>query len=161
MPDNTVVPKIEPLAEDHFHAIFLQALSRLITAHGEGKVALWLGVSVRQLRNIKAGSLPTADKIWNLLAHDRSAHDEIDRQYGARKVPSNAICSTDPVSADMAALLTKAIEAEDPESPGGRDVTLHEIISMPERVMRDVHRTIGGWIERLEDARGPALKVVP
>lgn len=157
MTRDTVVQKIEPLTEDCFHAVFLQALSRMIATHGEGRVALWLGVSSRQLRYIKGGALPTADKIWNLLAHDESAHDEIDRKYGARKVPTSAVCSTDPIAVRMAALLTRAIEAELPDSPGGQEVVLSEILKMDEATMRAVHRRLGGWIDRIDEHRKPSI----
>lgn len=161
MADSNVVPQIRPLTEEKFHAAFLQSLSRLIGRHGEGEVALWLGVCRKQLRNIKGGALPTADKIWNLLAHDPTAHDEIDRKYGARKVPHNAVCSSDPVAARMAAVLTKAIEAESPGSDGGPIVTLKEIRLMDEEAMRLVHRTLGGWLGRLEAEReAPVLREV-
>lgn len=159
MNSNPVVPKIEPLTEEQFHAVFLQSLSRMIVQHGQARVALWLGVTVRQLSNIKAGSLPTADKIWNLLAHDPSAHDEMDRKFGARNVPHDALCSSDPIAAKMAALLTRAIEAESPDSPGGADVTLHELLGMDEATLRAVHRELGGWIDRLEEAKGPRLNL--
>ncbi len=160
MSSRPVVPKWHPLTEDDFHAVFLQSLARLIATHGEGQVALWLGVSVRQLRNIKAGSLPTADKIWNLLAYDPSAHDEMDRKFGARNVPADALCSSDPVAAKMAAVLTKAIEAECPDSHGGTTVTLHEIFRMDEAVLREVHRRLGGWVDQIDDARKPTLRAV-
>lgn len=160
MTRNAVVPKLGPLTEDDFHASFMQALSRLTRQHGEARLALWLGVSVRQLGNIRRGSLPTADKIWNLLAHDTSAHDEMDREFGHRKVPVDALCTSDPVAAKMAALLTKAIEAECPNSPGGVVVTLHEILGMDEAILRDVHRRLGGWIDQIGEARRPALRTV-
>lgn len=150
-----VVPNVKPLPEDRFHAVFLQSLSRLIAAHGEGVIALWLGVSRRQLRNIKADALPTADKIWNLLAFDDSAHDEIDRKYGARNVPVDAFCSTDPIAVRLSILLTRAIEAESADSHGGPAVTLAEIRSMDEAVLRGVQRCLGGWIDQLDRAREP------
>src|SRR5688572_10774042 len=98
-PSNNVVPDAKPITEEHFRLVWLQSLSRLCRIHGDGQVALWLGVSVRHLRNLKAGdSLPTADKLWNLLAYDASAHDEMDGEYGLRNVDKEAACSTDPLT---------------------------------------------------------------
>lgn len=158
MTANTVVRKTEPLTEEQFGATFRQMLNRLIRRHGEAQVALWLGVSVRHLGTnvLRGSSLPTADKIWNLLAHDHSAHDEMDREFGQRNVPVDALCSSDPISAKMAALLTRAIEAESPDSPGGTAVILHEILSMDEGILREVHRRLGGWIDQLDETRKPA-----
>jgi hypothetical protein len=150
-----------PLTEDQFHAAFLQSLARLCGIYGDGQVAVWLGVCRKQLKNIKGGSLPTADKIWNLLAYDASAHDEIDRKFGSRNVPHDAVCSSDPVAARLSRVLTAAIEAESPESHGGSVVTLKEIRAMDEDAMRAVHRTLAGWIDRLDNEReAPALRAV-
>lgn len=158
MAENNGVPKVLPITEEKFRARFLQSLNRLIGDHGEAKVALWLGVSTRHLGgNVLRGSaIPTADKIWNLLAHDESAHDEIDREYGAKKVPLASHCTTDPIAAKMAALLTRAIEAESPQSPGGTVVTYHEIAGMDEPTLRAVHRRLGAWIDQLEAPRAPS-----
>ena len=158
---NTVVPKPRALDEDEFHSTFLVQLARLSKVHTPAKVAQALGyTSKRQLTNLAGGSLPGLLAYYNLLALDSSAHDEIDREYGHRKVPVDALCTSDPVAAKMAALLTKAIEAECPDSPGGVSVTLHEILGMDETILRDVHRRLGGWIDQIDEARKPPLRAV-
>lgn len=129
----SVVPKIKPLTEERFHAIFLRSLGRLIAEHGEGEVALWLGVSTRQLRNIKAGSLPTADKIWNLLAHDLTAHDELDRQFGVRNTPLDISDIVDALPSTTAAV-HKLCVARSADSPGGDRITHTELLDLEPEV---------------------------
>lgn len=161
MTSNTVVPKARPLDEDEFHSTFLVLLARINKAHGAAKVAQALGYTTkRQLTNLASGSLPSLLGYYNLLVLDQSAHDELDREYGARKVPVSALCTSDPVAAKMAALLTRAIEAESPDSPGGTAVILQEILRMDEAILRDVHRRLGGWIDQIDEARKPRIRSV-
>ena len=56
MQRNTVVPNIAPLSESDFRSNWLVALARLCREHGDDQIALWLGVSERHLRNLKAGN---------------------------------------------------------------------------------------------------------
>ncbi|MHB9879118.1 hypothetical protein ACSMXM_05590 [Pacificimonas sp. ICDLI1SI03] len=156
--ETTVVPKAEPLTEEQFHAVMMQGLSRMTRVHGKAKVAQALGVSVRHLGNIAGGSLPSPDKLFNLLALDQTAHDEIMADYGKRSVPLGAMCSSDPVAAKKAMLLAKVIEAEKADSDGGKTVTLHEIIGFGEDELRDISATMNGWIARLDAARKPHVR---
>jgi hypothetical protein len=159
---NNVVPHVQPLTEEQFRAKLLLSLARMIDAHGEAQVALWLGVSVRHLgTNVLRGpSLPTADKLWNLLAYDPTAHDEIDGAYDAKNVHKDSHCSTDPLTRDMIALAHETAEDEAPDSPGGVKVTDHELLDKDEARLRRVYRTLGGWLARIEKLRAPALRSV-
>jgi len=156
--NNTVVPKSEALTEEDFKATWLITLSRLCKQHGDGRVALWLGVSERHLRNLKAGdSIPSPHRIWNLLAHDHSAHDELDAEYGLKNVGKDAVCTSDPLTLDMIALAHETAEDEAPDSPGGRKVTDHELLAKDEARLRRVYRTIGTWLHRIEGMRRPRI----
>lgn len=155
MASNTVVPEPKPLTEEQFHAAFMCALARLVRLHGKPKVALWLGVSVRQLGNYGNGSLPSPDRIWNLLAHDASAHDELDAEFGQRNVPKDAVCADDPLTLSMITLAHQVAAAEDPGSHGGQKVTDHELLEMDEPLLRKVNRVTGTWLERLANLRKP------
>jgi len=159
MPDRNVLPNVAPQTEEGFRNSWLAALSRLCKQHGDERVALWLGVGTTHLRkNIKSGtSLPTADKIWNLLAYDQSAHDELDRDYGLKNVAKDAICSSDPLTLDMIALAHETAQDESPDSPGGKIVTDHELLDKDEARLRKVYRTIGGWLHRIETLRRPRV----
>lgn len=156
MSDNSVVPEPRPLTEDEFRGSWLLTLARLCRTHGDGKVALWLGVSERHLRNVKAGiALPTADKLWNLLAYDQSAHDELDGEYGLRNVGKDAVCASDPLTLSLITLARDVAAAEAPDSPGAHIVTDCELRGMDESLLRKVHRVTGTWLERLEEMRRP------
>lgn len=152
---NNVVPKIQPLTEAQFRDNWLVTLARLCRDHGDQQVALWLGVGERHLRNVKAGtSMPTADKLWNLLAYDQSAHDEMDSAYGLRKVDKDSVCTTDPLTLDMIAVAHEVAEHEHPDSPGGLSVTESELRAKDEPRLRRVYQTIGTWLHRLDTMRG-------
>lgn len=158
MSEAPVVPQCSMLTEDDFRGEWLVALARLCRQHGDGKVALWLGVSERHLRTLKAGdAMPAPFRIWNLLAHDQSAHDEVDARYGLKNVAHDAVCSTDPLTLDMIELAAETAQDESPDSPGGRIVTDHELLAKDEARLRRVHRTIGGWLKRIDTLRRPRL----
>ncbi len=152
---NAVFPKLRPLTEADFRANWLVTLARLCRTHGDGQVALWLGVTERHLRNLKAGdSLPTADKLWNLLAHDGSAHDELDAAYGVKNVGLDNVCTTDPLTLDMIAVAHEVAEHESPDSPGGPVTTDGELRRKDEARLRRVHGTLGTWLHRIDTMRG-------
>ena len=155
MADSSVVPNAQPLTEDEFRNNWLVALARLCRDHGDAKVALWLGISVRHLRNLKKGdSLPSADKIWNLLAFDQTAHDELDRGYGVKNVGCNSVCTDDPLTLDMIAVAHEVAAHENPLSHGGVKTTDHEIREKDEPRLRRVYHVLGSWLGRLDDMRG-------
>jgi hypothetical protein len=144
--------------ETEFRDTWLVTLARLCREHGDGQVAMWLGVSERHLRNIKAGdSMPAPFRLWNLLALDPSAHDELDALFDLKNVAKDAVCSSDPLTLDMIALAHETAQDESPDSPGGKVVTDHELLGKDEARLRKVYRTIGGWLNRLEEMRRPRV----
>ena len=163
MTSNSVVPQILPLDEEEFHAAMMEAISAAISRHGRAKVASVLGVSVRQIGNIANGSFPAPWRLWNLLALDGAALDKIDRRYHRRGVPADAVCSSDPVSSKLAHLLSRTIEMERPDSPGGGGVKLRELLALDEDELRFCARQLSGWVERIDRYRSherPSLRVV-
>lgn len=158
---STVVPRKQPLTEEAFRAKWLRALARMCDNHGDGAVALWLGVSTRHLRNLKSGaSLPSADRIWNLLAYDDSAHDELDAAFGLRNVHEDSVCTTDPLTLDMIALAHETAEHEAPSSAGGVATTDHELLEKDEARLRKIHRVLSTWLDRIERMRAPTVRAV-
>lgn len=155
MRGDNVVPNRMPLTEEQFRANWIVALARLCRDHGDPQVALWLGVTVRHLRNLKGGlSLPSADKIWNLLAFDASAHDELDAAFGVKNVDEAAVCSTDPLTLDMISVAQEVAAHECPTSHGGPATTDHELRQKDEGRLRKVHGIIGSWLHRIDTMRG-------
>lgn len=152
---SNVLRECEPLTEEQFGATLRQAINRLIRQHGEAQVALWMGVSVRHLGTnvLRGSSLPSPDKIWNLLAHDKSAHDELDSEYGLKKVHADAVCTTDPLTRDIIALAHETAEDEAEDSPGGVATTDHELLQKDEPRLRKVHRVLGTWLCRIDALR--------
>ena len=163
MSDNTVLPICSAASEDKFHAAMMVAISRLVAEHGKGPVAGALGVTIRQLDNISAGSFPRPDRLHNLKSLAPDALDPIDRLYNQRSVPRNATCSTDPVSAKLAALLTRTIEIERDDSPAGPEATLAELLTIDEAALRAAALKLAGWVERIDAFRAgekPKLRAV-
>lgn len=159
-PRNTVLPQIEPLTEDDFHAVLLVCLGNLYRRHGQARVAEWLGVSKRHLRNIEAGTAPAPHRLFNMLCHDPEALDPIDREYGTRRVSRDAVCTSDPVASRMAALLAHIITIEHEHSDGGADATMNELLSLPVDDLRTIARVTAGWVERIDAYRHGKPKAV-
>lgn len=160
MSDAPVVPNFQPRTEDDFRDTWLLTLARLCREHGDSRVALWLGVSERHLRNIKAGdSIPAPFRLWNLLAHDQSAHDELDGDFGLKNVDRDAVCASDPLTLSLITLARDVAEAEAPDSPGAQRVVDEELRKMDESLIRKVNRVTSTWLDRLAEMRKPRVVV--
>lgn len=153
---SSVVRNPISLDEDEFHGHFMAMLGRLIRDHGPSKVAQALGyTSKRQLANLTNGSLPTLRGYYNLLVLEATAHDEVDKAYGSKKVAAGAVCTSDPLTLSLITLARDVAEAEAPGSPGEHLVTDGELRAMDESLIRKVHRVTGTWLDRLEAHRRP------
>ncbi|MEW9855908.1 hypothetical protein [Novosphingobium sp. M1R2S20] len=155
---STVLPAIEPLDEADFHAAMVECIARQVSKHGHSKVAKTMCLTNKGLSNIMAGAFPRPDRLANLRTLDPDALDPIHRAYGERAVPRNAVCNTDPISAKMAAVLSKTIEMERPDSDGGQSATLAEILSLcgdadDEAALRKIARVTAGWLEMVDSYR--------
>ena len=156
MSERTVVPKIGRLSEDEFHGAAIRCISNCIDDHGEAATAKAMEVSTRQLRNILAGSTPGARRLHNLLSLDPHALDPIDRHYGQRRVPRDAVCSSDPISERLARLLARMIQMERADSPEGERVALGELLSLTsfeEDDLRFIAAETAGMVERIDSYR--------
>ena len=162
VPDNTVVPKMRKLSEDEFHDVAVKVVSDAVADHGRETVARTMDISTRQLGNIMGGSTPAAFRLYNLRTLNPDALDAIDRRFGQRSVPRDAVCSTDPVSAKLAQLLARTIDIERPDSDGGASASLAELLTLPERELRSAASKLAGWVEQIDAYRAgetPRLRV--
>lgn len=149
------------LTETDFRDTWLITLTRLCKRHGDGIVALHLGVSERHLRNVKSGAaMPAPFRIWNLLALDQSAHDELDGEFALKNVHRDAVCTSDPLTLDMIALAHETAQDESLDSPGGATVTDHELLRKDEARLRKVYRTLATWLNRIDEMRRPFPRAV-
>lgn len=87
MTARTVLPKRTVPDEARFHALIVQGLARVAAQHGRGTLSDAMGRSGRQLDNVFAGSDPKAKALFDVLALDPTALDEILSAYGLRTVP--------------------------------------------------------------------------
>lgn len=155
---DSVVRNIRALDEDEFHRQFMVTLGRLIGRHGPAKVAQALGyTSKRQLANLTNGSLPTLRGFYNLLTLEDTAHDEVDRAYGQKKVAEDSVCSSDPLTLALITLARDVAEAEAPDSPAGVGVADVELRAMDEGLIRKINRVTTTWLDRLEEMRRPRV----
>lgn len=152
---SSVVRNPSALDEEKFHAVVMEAISRAISKTSRARVAQVMEISTRQLENIGKGAMPNARSLANLRALGPDLLDPIHREYGERSVPRDAVCSTDPISSKLAALLAKTIEMERPDSDGGAASTLAELLSLgeDERLLRQCARTFAGWVEMIDAYR--------
>lgn len=162
MSDNTVLPNPQPLDEEKFHAVMMEAINRAVAKFGKAKVAQTMCLSIRQMDNLGAGSFPRPDRLANLRSLGADLLDPIYRAYGERSVPRDAVCSTDPVSSKLAALLARTIDMERPDSDGGQSGTLREVLDLDEATLRDCALKLVGWVEMIDAYRSgekPKLRV--
>lgn len=105
----------------------------------------------------------SAGRVSQIIHEYGQALDPIHRAYGERSVPRDAVCSSDPISSKLAALLSQTIDMERPDSDGGPVTTLREILAMDEKVLRQCARTLASWVEFVDAYRAgeaPKLRTV-
>lgn len=152
---SNVVPSVSDVTEDQFHGAMIAGLGRAEVSVGSRKaLAYTMDVSPKQLGNIFAGAAPHPKRLWDALAVEPTALDDIARLYGKRMVDQEAVCDTDDASLLIARLLVKLQEAEHPDSPGGRNVTHSELLGM-EGLIRQLHGATGNWLNQIEGIRRP------
>lgn len=150
MTGGTVVREMPALDEQEFHERLTAGWARCIPlAGGRPKFALNVGMTVRGLDKVLAGSTPHACTILNSRRAHATALDELMAGYRVRMVPEGAACSTDD-HAGIALLraATKCIEAE------ADGVKKHgELLGM-ETELREAAAKIGGMLARIDAIKG-------
>jgi hypothetical protein len=149
----TFVPKASRLTKPELHAKVMRGWSRAIDRLGKGAFADALEISGAGLDKQLAGSLPGFDLIDRAFDCEPSVLDDWADTKGLRLVPKDAVCDTDDVSILVSRLLNKLIEAQHPDSPGGRRIVPPEVFGM-EELLREVIRVAGSLLDQAETYRG-------
>lgn len=150
MTAGTVVREMPVLDEQAFHERLTAGWARCIPlAGGRAPFALKVGMTVRGLDKVLAGSTPHACTILNSRRAHPTAIDELMTGYRARIVPEGAACSTDD-HAGIALLraATKCIEAE------ADGVKNHSELLGMEGELREAAAVIGGMLARVDAIKG-------
>jgi len=148
------VPETSPVNEDEFRDAMIAGLARAQRSVGARALAYIMDVTTKQLGNIFAGSSTNAKRLWDALAADPTALDDIASAYGRKIVAADSVTDAEIGTLPIAALLAKVAEAESPDSPGGVAKTHKELLAM-EADIRAVHHLTGNWIERISSIRAP------
>lgn len=114
MTARTVLQQITPPDEARFHMLLVQGLARIAAKHTRGKLADAMGRSGRQLDNVFGGADPKPKALFDALALDPTALDEVIGAYGLRIVPvteGSAVQEDMRLAAGISAGLSKLIDA--------------------------------------------------
>lgn len=121
MPHRTNVCPREPLTKDKFQRALAQAWGRVWPKLGKGVMADCMGLNDPKTidRAVTASNLPEAHTIFNSLAADVTALDEVLAAYGFRLAPLHATAANDMVTA--AGVINAMGELVKALSDGNRD----------------------------------------
>jgi len=148
--------KIEPLPKHRVAASIAAGWARIVRTKGKGSFADRLGTTERTVENALAGkTLPEAHTIFNSLAADKTALDELFEEYGVRLVDKDAVCDTDNLGMLLAQLHVWLEKARHPDSPGGAKIVHTEMLE-GEMLLRSTYTEIGRFLEECASLRRAA-----
>lgn len=149
----TVVHSASSLTKLELHAKLMRGWSRAIERLGKGAFADKLGISTAGIDKQLTGSLPGFDLIDHALDLEPTVLDDWLRAKGLRLVDRDSVCDTDDVSVLVSKLLNKLLEAQHPDSPGGRRIVPTEVFDM-EHLLREVVRVASTLLDQGDTYRG-------
>lgn len=150
----TVPSKRAPLSKADLHSKLMLGWTRVIaTCGGQGGFLDKMDITRPALTGHMTGSFPSFELIDRAYDINPSVLDDWLREKGARIVDSDAVCDTDDVSVLVSRLLNKLIEAQHPDSPGGRRIVGPEILAMDD-LLREVVRVASSLIDQGTVYRG-------
>lgn len=161
MTQRTKVPARRiPLTKAALHAKLMTGWARAISiCGGKASFAERMDISTEALRQQNNGSFPSFELIDRAYDIDSSILDDWLAEKGARIVDRDAVCDTDDVSVLVSRLLNKLIEAQHPDSPGGRRIVGPEILDM-DSLLREVVRVASSLIDQGTAYRGDNVSVM-
>lgn len=128
--DAHVRPPVQRLTDDDARRLLSHGLIPICADHGPKRVAFDIGCEEKTVRRARdrESTLGLAS-VLNLLDVDSRALDALLAAKGVRVVPLEAICTSDAIVTQSAAIHRLA-EARSPYSPGGTAETDCELIGM-------------------------------
>lgn len=161
MTQRTKVPARRiPLTKAALHAKLMTGWARAISiCGGKASFAERMDISTEALRQQNNGSFPSFELIDRAYDIDPSILDDWLAEKGARIVDRDAVCDTDDVSVLVSRLLNKLIEAQHPDSPGGRRIVGPEILDM-DSLLREVVRVASSLIDQGTAYRGDNVETL-
>lgn len=149
-----VSSKRRPLSKADLHAKLMTGWSRAVaTCGGQGGFLDRMDIVRPTLTGHFSGSFPSFELIDRAYDIDQSILDDWLAEKGARIVDRDAVCDTDDVSVLVSRLLNKLVEAQHPDSPGGRRIVGPEILAMDD-LLREVVRVASSLIDQGTAYRG-------
>lgn len=146
-----VVPETIDVTEDQFHGAMIAGLGRAEQKVGRGALAYAMDLkSIKALTNIFAGTAPHPKRLWDTLAVEKTALDDIAKLYRVRIVDADRefIC-TECAAPALVSALKKVIEAE---ADGHKDH--RELIDM-EPELRAARAKLDAMIDVIDGLRRP------
>lgn len=144
-----VVPEARALDERAFHERVTAGWSRCIPlAGGIEPFALAVGMGVRGVRKVLAGTTPHACTLINSRRAHPSALDELLAGYGVRLVPEGAVASSDAgAGLPLLKAATACVEAE-----ADAVIDHRELLAM-EPELREAAAHLGALLARIDRLR--------
>lgn len=145
-----VLPRITTRTEADARHALAKDLLRICHIHGPQRVGLTVGCDEKTIRDARdQKSTLKLHNAFNLLAIDEGALDSLAAEWGVQIVRLPACADDTHATADCSRPVPHLALAQAPDSDGGTDLTIRELLAM-EQDIRASHRMTGRLIARLD-----------
>lgn len=163
MTRNSVVPETSGVTEAEFHAAMVTGLARAAKRlGGEAALAYVMGITEKQLSNIRKGAATHPKRLFDALMACPSALDDVAKRYGYRLVPRSGIRAS--VGEDLNVAMSRVSqwldESMHSQSELGPDISRDELIR-GETQLRELQHRVNDMIAAIDDAKAHRLRAVP
>ena len=149
---SAVRPPVALLTDDDVRETVRNVLLPLCSDHGPTRVARSLGLSEHGEKTIRRArdeqTTLCLDTAVNLLSLDPHALDGFLAHFGRRSVPSDAVCTSDPLPA-MTGAVHKLVLASAPTSEDGAALSRAELLDAKPDI-RSAFDALGTLLSRIE-----------
>jgi hypothetical protein len=151
--DQPVLPRITTRTEADARHALARDLLRICHQHGPQRVGLTVGCDEKTIRDARdEKSTLKLHNAFNLLAIDEGALDSLAAEWGFQLVRLPAYADDCHATVDCSRPVPHLALAQAPDSDGGTDLTIRELLSM-EQDIRASHRMTGRLIARIDEYR--------